>query len=179
MKSIAPANAMHQRMSLPVRGAWIEIPCPRTVRTARPSLPVRGAWIEIESAAGREPCRVCRSPCGERGLKCPRRRTWANDACRSPCGERGLKFFDCFPVGGFLLSLPVRGAWIEICGSRPRTYGCPSLPVRGAWIEIRQIFAARSRAYCRSPCGERGLKCGERTLETEWCDVAPRAGSVD
>ena len=34
--------------------------------------------------------------------------------CRSPCGERGLKFFDLFPVGGGLLSLPVRGAWIEI-----------------------------------------------------------------
>ena len=25
-----------------------------------------------------------------------------------------MKFFDLFPVGGGLLSLPVRGAWIEI-----------------------------------------------------------------
>ena len=82
---------------------------------------------------------------------------------RSPCGERGLKFGVrmsehirlnlSLPVRGawiemavirlavsqWLASLPVRGAWIEIlgCGLCP----CPgkSLPVRGAWIEIPPI----------------------------------------
>ena len=81
----------------------------------------------------------CRSPCGERGLKCltrknGRERRWSlpvrgawveiemrrlrcpGRLCRSPCGERGLK--SAAPAarlsaGG---SLPVRGAWVEICG---------------------------------------------------------------
>ena len=34
-------------LSLPVRGAWIEIPSPSIVCAMRTSLPVRGAWIEI------------------------------------------------------------------------------------------------------------------------------------
>ena len=33
---------------------------------------------------------------------------------RSPCGERGLKFDAPAEFACFLLSLPVRGAWIEI-----------------------------------------------------------------
>ena len=61
----------------------------------------------------------------------------------------------------FALSLPVRGAWVEITTARPhtRTRGrspcgerglkychvgkelpaCKSLPVRGAWVEIRIV----------------------------------------
>ncbi len=35
------------RQSLPVRGAWIEILCKRVFRGVLWSLPVRGAWIEI------------------------------------------------------------------------------------------------------------------------------------
>ena len=56
----------------------------------------------------------------------------------------------------FALSLPVRGAWIEI----PLAFGgvtrCRSLPVRGAWIEINLKMHRRQK----------------------WI-VAPRAGSVD
>ena len=33
--------------SLPVRGAWIEIPDPEFFQEHQKSLPVRGAWIEI------------------------------------------------------------------------------------------------------------------------------------
>ena len=33
-----------------------------------------------------------------------------------------------------------------------------SLPVRGAWIEIRLLVRMGKRGDCRSPCGERGLK---------------------
>ena len=33
--------------SLPVRGAWIEIPQMSMLLSASPSLPVRGAWIEM------------------------------------------------------------------------------------------------------------------------------------
>ena len=36
-------------MSLPVRGAWIEILIPVALAVAVTSLPVRGAWIEIPS----------------------------------------------------------------------------------------------------------------------------------
>ena len=35
-------------MSLPVRGAWIEISYCAANRSKVPSLPVRGAWIEIQ-----------------------------------------------------------------------------------------------------------------------------------
>ena len=76
-----------------------------------------------------------------------------------------------------------------------------SLPVRGAWIEIYilQDFSRQRRS--RSPCGERGLKssppaaCRRRTpslpVRGAWIEmrlfgcandtltVAPRAGSVD
>ena len=34
-----------------------------------------------------------------------------------------------------------------------------SLPTRGAWIEILLLTVTHS-ATCRSPRGERGLKCG-------------------
>ena len=36
----------------------------------------------------------------------------------------------------YLLSLPVRGAWIEIANANGTIDGILSLPVRGAWIEI-------------------------------------------
>ena len=34
---------------------------------------------------------------------------------RSPCGERGLKLRTCYLRPPLQQSLPVRGAWIEIC----------------------------------------------------------------
>ena len=80
-----------------------------------------------------------------------------------------------------IVSLPVRGAWIEIvygarvfgdeasrspCGERglklnqrvEGSFRLLSLPVRGAWIEILVIVFIPFRARSRSPCGERGLK---------------------
>ena len=63
-------NSGNLRMSLPVRGAWVEIGIPMRLITT-----MHG-----------------RSPCGERGLKCP---------------LRGVS-------GCCAVSLPVRGAWVEI-----------------------------------------------------------------
>ena len=40
-------EAMALTMSLPVRGAWIEIGARVSIDSMRLSLPVRGAWIEI------------------------------------------------------------------------------------------------------------------------------------
>ena len=56
-----------------------------------------------------------------------------------------------------LKSLPVRGTWVEMQGSRSRR-SCPwaSLPVRGAWVEIMCLAWMICATF-----------------------VAPRAGSVD
>ena len=54
-----------------MRGAWIEMPLRRLVRPLRGgSLPMRGAWIEIAGRWRALLAAGCRSPCGERGLKC-------------------------------------------------------------------------------------------------------------
>ena len=57
------------------------------------------------------------------------------------------------------LSLPVRGAWIEMTPTSSKWKRKRSLPVRGAWIEMPYVYISGS-ARSRSPCGERGLKCG-------------------
>ena len=99
------------------------------------------------------------------------------------------------------MSLPMRGAWIEIakiinkttsqtrrspCGERGlksrlmqlANKEATSLPMRGAWIEILQ---RRTAASCpgRSPCGERGLKFCDVVIHQVFQKVAPHAGSVD
>ena len=86
--------------------------------------------------AAKERERLCRSPQGERGLKSETtpETSWAPS--RSPQGERGLKWFERAHIVESAVSLPARGAWIEIA--------MPS-----AW-ELR--FSGRS------PQGERGLK---------------------
>ncbi len=53
-------------------------------------------------------------------------------------------------------SLPLRGAWIEMCASLVLIALTPSLPLRGAWIEMS---ASQSHGGASS--------------------VAPPAGSVD
>ena len=56
---------------------------------------------------------------------------------RSPCGERGLKSIEkAYPLIR-LVSLPLRGAWIEILLKLLGFDDPESLPLRGAWIEIR------------------------------------------
>ena len=78
------------------------------------SLPVRGAWIEIL-------------------LTIPPSATYL---CRSPCGERGLKSMADAKAMMDAVSLPVRGAWIEISSFPFLNSLHQSLPVRGAWIEM-------------------------------------------
>ena len=79
-------------MSLPVRGAWIEISSTSaSASSVSPSLPVRGAWIEILQSRRRPEAHPRRSPCGERGLKYKKQDIDRDFTRRSPCGERGLK----------------------------------------------------------------------------------------
>ena len=102
-------------MSLPTRGAWIEIEIiTATLRRGLLSLPTRGAWIEMDGTLTPEARFDGRSPHGERGLK----------YVRNKCFERS------YP------SLPTRGAWIEISRSNHRKGERQSLPTRGAWIEM-------------------------------------------
>ena len=56
------------------------------------------------------------------------------------------------------LSLPPRGAWIEIMMAFINTLWLTSLPPRGAWIEICQALLFDRFGCRRSPHGERGLK---------------------
>ena len=54
-----------------------------------------------------------------------------------------------------------------------------SLPMRGAWIEIVNGMTDTVRLKCRSPCGERGLKSELEYTDALGNAVAPHAGSVD
>ena len=170
--------------SLPARGAWIEILTDREqtllsdsrslrgerglkldfvsgIVMAVKSLPARGAWIEIYFWRTRILFRLRRSLRGERGLKslvfplAPLR-----NHRRSLRGERGLKLENLINHNLSIVSLPARGAWIEIYfwrtrilfrlrrslrGERGLKYHgkffdniiLKSLPARGAWIEIK------------------------------------------
>ena len=81
--------------------------------------------------------------------------------------------------GVLRVSLPVRGAWIEIRIMKTvHLTADRSLPVRGAWIEIWRTSTSR-----RTPTSlpVRGAWIEIHRL-TEWHhnrQVAPRAGSVD
>ena len=128
------------------------------------SLPLRGAWIEISAHNIQNKYAVSRSPCGERGLKSGATASGYTSSGRSPCGERGLK-------SSIVISVCVISASRSPCGerglksprgSRPLTHvrtrrspcgerglkslpifqpkkAAPSLPLRGAWIEIPDV----------------------------------------
>ena len=79
----------------------------------------------------------CRSPRGERGLKSRSVHLYDTQLCRSPRGERGLKFeygdyvYDC------QLSRSPRGErGLKSVLSNEKEKTKMSLPTRGAWIEI-------------------------------------------
>ena len=52
----------------------------------------------------------------------------------------------------------MRGAWVEIRLLMNNIRYKMSLPVRGAWVEMAGSATGAHRAGSRSPCGERGLK---------------------
>ncbi len=127
------------RLSLPTRGAWIEIRLGSGRAETEVSLPTRGAWIEM-THAGRF--------CTDGRWSLPTRGAWIEIynrppvilffCCRSPHGERGLKSQRHNQRFTPRLSLPTRGAWIEIPSISLLPWCHVSLPTRGAWIEIEQ-----------------------------------------
>ena len=54
-----------------------------------------------------------------------------------------------------------------------------SLPTRGAWIEIVDLGGYLAGALGRSPHGERGLKSDSYMQQLTALLVAPHTGSVD
>ena len=68
---------------------------------------------------------------------------------------------------------------MKFSGRKPYLIWKLSLPVRGAWIEISPARAMKALTWRRSPCGERGLKCLNPSPPRAAVPVAPRAGSVD
>ena len=76
--------------------------------------------------------RLSRSPHGERGLKCIRRVLMSVRLCRSPHGERGLKFIALIVVLCAMVSLPSRGARIEILIHLARAASLAVAPLTGS-----------------------------------------------
>ena len=85
----------------------------------------------------------------------------------------------CVGVQHFL-SLPVRGAWIEMFRALSYATKTASLPVRGAWIEICVIWAWSTRRKAVSlPVRGAWIEINDMWRNAVHDKVAPRAGSVD
>ena len=162
-------------MSLPPRGAWIEITSSTT----------NGITLQRRSPHGERGLKsfpehllipsFCRSPHGERGLKYMLTKSDSaqkgrsphgerglksgaiydgyQTVCRSPHGERGLKYAMVYDSLFVDLSLPPRGAWIEIKRDKRPDKKKRSLPPRGAWIEINVASGVISAAEVAPPTG--------------------------
>ncbi len=143
------------------------------------SLPPRGAWIEIGNQPWPFTSHNCRSPHGERGLKSASGLSAASRKSRSPHGERGLKLKGGWIVVHPPLSLPPRGAWIEIDSHHDfiKSFtGRSPHGERGLKLDIK--IGPKLISDSRSPHGERGLK-SERKTKKSLHAVAPPTGSVD
>ena len=99
---------------------------------------------------------------------------------RSPRGERGLKSrLESLQVSN-KLSLPSRGAWIEIVSDLYDKYHLIRRSPRGErGLKCLGIVNEPLNDSGRSPRGERGLKLKALLLLTRLSRVAPLAGSVD
>ena len=100
------------RMSLPSRGAWIEIPIDGFQNTVYRSLPSRGAWIEILVLVPIE------AGCA---ASLPSRGAWIE-----------IPLADSFRRKWSHRSLPSRGAWIEILHRWRGSSGPPVAPLTGS-----------------------------------------------
>ena len=98
--------------------------------------------------------------------------------CRSPHGERGLKCGDAGAGRAGQRSLPAWGAWIEMsAGDFARVYWCRS-PHGERGLKLTDNLT-RFKRQSRSPHGERGLKSLVVFVFGPCPMVAPRMGSVD
>ena len=98
---------------------------------------------------------------------------------RSPCGERGLKYSKPEEPAAEGVSLPVRGAWIEILRMAGDVEYVKSLPVRGAWIEMALVRIADFYGVSSLPVRGAWIEIPKGGCPLCRPLVAPRAGSVD
>ena len=78
------------------------------------------------------------------------------------------------------MSLPVRGAWIEIYIWTNKTLSkFLSLPVRGAWIEISPPDFRKTKPGASLPVRGAWIEIAVSVSDRCFHVVAPRAGSVD
>ena len=159
------------RKSLPSRGAWIEmLTCTVLEEVSIPSLPSRGAWIEMTARRTAGSCRLVAPLAGsvDRNHAGPRSPVAGPVAPLAGSVDRNKTSVTLQAVAS--VSLPSRGAWIEIgrfwkytrlspvaplAGSvdRNRVYckvglpGLRSLPSRGAWIEIHLTVLSTARKW--------------------------------
>ena len=123
-------------MSLPARGAWIEIRPDDNTSSSPTSLPARGVWIEMLFAWSDIP-------------RC---------ASHSPQGECGLKFSTVQVAESFRVSLPARGVWIEIKTACFQRSGSSSHSPQGECGLKFSRGTPTSSIPGHSPQGECGLK---------------------
>ena len=125
-------------LSLPSRGAWIEItPRASSAEYWLQSLPSRGAWIEIVAQRyqkQKRPSLPSRGAWIEIGMKISPQ---VMHLCRSPRGERGLKSVGRPSHRDWQTGRSPRGErGLKWASSSACTASTRSLPSRGAWIEI-------------------------------------------
>ena len=148
------------------------------------SLSLRRAWIEIIIVSPFADALRCRSPYGERGLKCRHgelrrpiaeslslRRAWIEIASsstrriryrpsRSPYGERGLKFDgDLTELAGGAGRSPYGERGLKFTAQGAYPVGSSRSPYGERGLKYRN-YRNCAGFPCRSPYGERGLKLG-------------------
>ena len=144
------------------------------------SLSLRRAWIEIIIVSPFADALRCRSPYGDRGLKCRHgelrrpiaeslslRRAWIEifsrassraETCRSPYGERGLKSRSIEIFSQKVCRSPYGERGLKFRQAAGEGSHRESLSLRRAWIEMATSSRAGVIRSSRSPYGERGLK---------------------
>ena len=151
-----------------------------SLENQRLSLPARGAWIEIAARAATSAPGPGRSPHGERGLKFLRLDEDGRVGRRSPHGERGLKY-------GSVLLAPVIERGRSPHGERGLKFGSVAGSVGAGFrrsphgergLKFGSVAGSVGAGFRRSPHGERGLKCKISGSGKQYEAVAPRTGSV-
>ena len=143
-------------VSLPSRGAWIEIKRFGGPHGRGKSLPSRGAWIEI---------RLLRSSGAGYG-SLPSRGAWIEMPRRKWC----VSAANVAPLTGsvdrnFVIPVMYRGV-------------CMSLPSRGAWIEISVPSLCKNYGRVAPLTGSVDRNWAVQSIRLYW-QVAPLTGSVD
>ena len=181
-RGLKPEYRQHLLKCLQRRSLWgehgLKFMLGTGLQVSGASLPVRGAWIEMRECAIEMILNECRSLWGERGLKCRPVLQSFHRTRVAPCeGSVDWNLIGYTPKRSIFVSLPVRGAWIEIGRSNHDHRYSGSLPVRGAWIEVVRWLMLLP-VLDRSQRGKCGLEGWSQLGDRRESGVIPREGSV-